>query len=71
MHPNTVRYRLKRLEERTGRSLSDPRWVAELSLAYEIDRRLVVSGGTGWDAGAGPVPGPETPIPAARQSCQS
>jgi sugar diacid utilization regulator len=39
-HPNTVRYRLRRLEEHTGRSLRDPRSVAELSLAFEIDRRL-------------------------------
>ncbi|MBB5874401.1 hypothetical protein F4553_007835 [Allocatelliglobosispora scoriae] len=35
-HPNTVRYRLRRLEEYTGRSLADPRWVAELSLAYHV-----------------------------------
>jgi DNA-binding PucR family transcriptional regulator len=41
VHPNTVRYRLRRLEERTGRSLSNPRSVAELSLAYEIDCALV------------------------------
>ncbi|NEA30588.1 helix-turn-helix domain-containing protein [Streptomyces sp. SID13031] len=34
-HPNTVRYRLRRLEERTGRSLTDPRAVAELLLALE------------------------------------
>jgi hypothetical protein len=39
-HPNTVRHRLRRLEERTGRSLTDPRWIAELSLAFETDRRL-------------------------------
>ncbi len=37
-HPNTVRYRLRRLEERTGRSLSDPRAVAELLLALEAHR---------------------------------
>jgi len=47
VHPNTVRYRLRRLEERTGRSLSDPRQAAELSLAFEVVRgresRLVVS----------------------------
>lgn len=29
VQPNTVRYRLRHLEERTGRSLSDPRWIAE------------------------------------------
>ena len=38
-HPNTIRHRLRRLEQRTGRSLSDPRGIAELALAYEIDRR--------------------------------
>ena len=38
MHPNTVRYRLRRLEERTGRSLSDPRQLVELSLALEVVR---------------------------------
>ncbi len=37
-HPNTVRYRLRRIEERTGRSLSDPRAVAELLLALEAHR---------------------------------
>jgi hypothetical protein len=51
VHPNTVRYRLRRLEERTGRSMSDPRWIAELTLAYEIDRRL--SGGVGGAGRAG------------------
>ena len=39
VHPNTVRHRLRKLEQYTGRSLDDPRWVAELSLAYEVDRR--------------------------------
>ena len=39
-HPNTVRHRLRRLEQRTGRSLAHPRGIAELSLAFEIDRRL-------------------------------
>jgi hypothetical protein len=39
-HPNTVRHRLRRLEQRTGRSLAHPREIAELSLAFEIDRRL-------------------------------
>ena len=32
-HPNTVRYRLRRLQELTGRSLSDPRSLAELAAA--------------------------------------
>jgi PucR C-terminal helix-turn-helix domain/GGDEF-like domain len=40
-HPNTVRYRLHRIEQRTGRSLSRPRDVAELSLAFEVHRRLI------------------------------
>jgi hypothetical protein len=39
-HPNTVRYRLRRIEKRTGRSLSRPRDVAELCLAFEVHRRL-------------------------------
>lgn len=32
-HPNTVRYRLRRLHEVTGRSLSDPRDLTELATA--------------------------------------
>jgi hypothetical protein len=32
-HPNTVRYRLRRIQELTGRSLSDPHGVAELAAA--------------------------------------
>lgn len=40
-HPNTVRYRLQRIEKRTGRSLSRPRDVAELCLAFEVQRRLI------------------------------
>jgi hypothetical protein len=40
-HPNTVRYRLHRIEQRTGRSLSRPRDVAEFSLAMEVHRRLM------------------------------
>lgn len=41
-HPNTVRYRLRRIEERTGRSLTNPRAVAELVFALEAysHRRL-------------------------------
>jgi PucR C-terminal helix-turn-helix domain/GGDEF-like domain len=39
-HPNTVRHRLRRLQEHTGRSLSAPRQLAELTLAFEIDRRI-------------------------------
>jgi sugar diacid utilization regulator len=40
-HPNTVRHRLRRIETRTGRSLSRPRDVAELCLAFEVHRRLM------------------------------
>jgi DNA-binding PucR family transcriptional regulator len=40
VHPNTVRHRLHRIEERTGKSLSRPRDIAELCLAFEADRRL-------------------------------
>jgi hypothetical protein len=38
-HPNTVRYRLRKLEERTGRSVNDPRSMLELLLAAEADER--------------------------------
>jgi sugar diacid utilization regulator len=40
-HPNTVRYRLRRIEKHTGRSLSRPKDVAELCLAFEVHRRLM------------------------------
>ena len=40
-HPNTVRHRLRRIEKLTGRSLSRPRNVAELCLAFEVRRRLM------------------------------
>jgi sugar diacid utilization regulator len=40
-HPNTVRHRLRRIEKRTGRSLSRPRDVAELCLAFEVHHRLM------------------------------
>jgi hypothetical protein len=38
---NTVRHRLRRTEKHTGRSLSRPRDVAELCLAFEVHRRLM------------------------------
>lgn len=38
-HPNTVRYRLRRIEERTHRSLSAPRDLAELCLMFEVRNR--------------------------------
>jgi DNA-binding PucR family transcriptional regulator len=40
-HPNTVRHRLRRIEKRTGRSLSRPRDLAELCLALEVHRWLI------------------------------
>lgn len=49
-HRNTVRYRLRRLEELTGRTLTDPRAVVELSLAFEADRRLSAVDPTGSQA---------------------
>jgi PucR C-terminal helix-turn-helix domain/GGDEF-like domain len=39
-HPNTVRHRLHRIEELTGRSLARPTDLAELCLAFEVERRL-------------------------------
>jgi sugar diacid utilization regulator len=39
-HPNTVRHRLHRIEELTERSLSRPQDIAELCLAFEVERRL-------------------------------
>jgi sugar diacid utilization regulator len=39
-HANTVRHRLHRIEELTGRSLSRPKDIAELCLAFEVERRL-------------------------------
>ena len=39
-HPNTVRHRLRRIEKHTGRSLSRPRDIAELCLAFEVHRHL-------------------------------
>jgi DNA-binding PucR family transcriptional regulator len=44
-HPNKVRYRLRRLQEHTGRSLDDPRAVAELLAALDALRLMQ---GTGW-----------------------
>jgi hypothetical protein len=46
-HPNTVRLRLRRIEERTGRSLSDPRDTAELCLAIEVLRQEPTSDRSG------------------------
>ena len=40
-HRNTVLNRLRRIEQCTGRSLSRPRDLAELCLAFEVHRRLL------------------------------
>jgi hypothetical protein len=39
VHRNTVHQRLRKLETYTGQDLTDPRSVALVTLAYEIDRR--------------------------------
>ena len=51
-HPNTVRYRLRRIEEATGRSLSAPMQLAELvtavpGLVRTAAPRLTSPGGAG------------------------
>jgi DNA-binding PucR family transcriptional regulator len=43
VHPNTVRYRLRRVEELTARSLSDPRAAADIRVALLAVRRASVS----------------------------
>lgn len=40
VHPNTVRHRLRRIEQLTDRSVSSPRESAELCLAFEVDARV-------------------------------
>jgi DNA-binding PucR family transcriptional regulator len=35
-----VRHRLRRIEELTSRSLSRPKDIAELCLAFEVEQRL-------------------------------
>jgi PucR C-terminal helix-turn-helix domain/GGDEF-like domain len=47
-HPNTVRYRLRRLQEHTGRSLDDPTGAAELLAGLEA---LRVMPPTSWSSG--------------------
>ncbi|MET9290845.1 helix-turn-helix domain-containing protein [Streptomyces sp. NPDC003077] len=49
-HRNTVRYRLRRLEDLTGRSLRDPRSVADLAVALRA-LRLGDEGGGGDGSG--------------------
>ena len=40
VHPNTVRYRLRRIEELTGRSLTDPAALCDLGTALHASRML-------------------------------
>ncbi len=42
VHRNTVRHRLRRIEELTGRSTTAPREVAELCLAFEVIDQLPI-----------------------------
>lgn len=39
-HPNTVRHRLKRIQDRTGMSINRPRELAELCLAFEVNLHM-------------------------------
>ncbi|WP_245537815.1 PucR family transcriptional regulator [Tsukamurella paurometabola] len=45
VHPNTVRHRLRRVEQLTGRSVNSPRELAELCLAFEVDARIGIERG--------------------------
>jgi DNA-binding PucR family transcriptional regulator len=40
VHPNTVRYRLHRIERHTGRSLTVPGELAEMCLAFEVRENI-------------------------------
>ena len=53
VHRNTIRYRLRRLEELTGRSLGQPTGLAELYLALEATRILRLHGAN--EPGATPL----------------
>lgn len=65
-HPNTVRYRLRRLHELTGRSLADPRGMAELAAAAYAIRIHDGAGQTSDSRGrpAAPPGWPDNDIPA-------
>ncbi|CAM3161912.1 CdaR family transcriptional regulator [Tsukamurella hominis] len=52
VHPNTVRHRLRRVEQLTGRSVGSPREVAELCLAFEVDARVRFQAGASRDVTA-------------------
>ena len=57
-HPNTVRYRLRRVQELTGRKLSDPRALAELAAAT-------------YAAGQPPLSAPTNPSSAPGQATRT
>jgi DNA-binding PucR family transcriptional regulator len=40
VHPNTVRHRLHRIEQHTGRSLAVPDELAEMCLAFEVRENM-------------------------------
>ncbi|MFE0513734.1 PucR family transcriptional regulator [Streptomyces sp. NPDC058964] len=65
VHPNTVRYRLRRIEELTGRALSDPRAAADLGAAL-LAVRGSATRGTGDDGPKAPGPGDCTLTRASR-----
>jgi len=50
-HPNTIRHRLRRIADATGRSLTAPADVTELCLALEAARQQ-----PGWPATEGRTP---------------
>ncbi|MCV7245601.1 helix-turn-helix domain-containing protein [Mycobacterium mantenii] len=47
VHPNTVRQRLRKIEQRTGRPVTEPRAAAELCVALETTRRTGTPRGEG------------------------
>ncbi len=64
-HPNTVRYRLRRLQSLTGRSLSDPQGIAELATAaYALRFSFDTASRRGRRAPA--ANGHARPVPAPR-----
>jgi hypothetical protein len=63
VHRNTVRYRLRRVEELTGRSLAQPVGVAELHLAMEA-ARIVTEGPPVRGGSTPPADPPPSPVPA-------
>ena len=68
-HPNTVRYRLRRLQELTGRSLSDPHGIAELAAAaYAVRLSSAVTRRQGQNQPAANGGGRPRPVPAKRSS---